>query len=262
MACASCLSWRDPAGEERVASLRDDECQVWWAGISLADHRLLAYLDERELERLTRFRHGDDRARYLVAHALARVVLSAHLALPPAEIPITAGVCRRSGEPHGKPCLLGEHGIELSISHSGQVVGIAVARAAPVGLDVEDLRHRAGERLPDRVLSPAERSVFEAFSGAERHAALLCWFTRKEALLKATGDGLAVSMRELTFTAPEQRPQLLTWLARPEIARLAHLYAVRPSPAHVGSLAVIGADLVVCERRGDRLLQRAARSTR
>ena len=92
-------------------------------------------LDDHERERLTRFRRPADRARYLAAHALARLVLGGSGR--------TAAALRfdrtcRCGAAHGRPVLPGGPG--FSLSHSGDLVGVAVRPGAAVGLDVEQVR--------------------------------------------------------------------------------------------------------------------------
>ena len=78
--------------------------------------------------------------------------------------------------------------------------------------------------------------------------------TRKEALLKATGDGLAVAPATITVTPPDAPPALVAWTAAPPLASAAHLFDLDPGPGHVASLAVLGARLAVVERDGDGLL--------
>lgn len=137
----------------------------------------------------------------------------------------------------------------MSISHSGSRVVLAVSAAGPVGVDVESLDKSFGQRIDDHVLSPAER---------ERHAGdpempvpdLLAYWTRKEALLKVTGDGLRVSMVKLTVSPPEQPPRLVERLDRPELVDRTTMRTIDPGPGHVGCLALIDQpDAVVRERR-------------
>jgi 4'-phosphopantetheinyl transferase len=145
---------------------------------------LVALLDAHERARLERFRRAVDAARYLAAHALTRIVLGRCLDRAPAELEFDR-TCR-CGEPHGKPTLAGGPG--FSFTHAGRVVGVAVHAGGPVGLDVEPVR-----ALPDldgmarHVGAPAEPTAF-----------FRAW-TRKEALLKATGGGLASPMAAIVL---------------------------------------------------------------
>jgi 4'-phosphopantetheinyl transferase len=161
-------------------------CDVWWASpVAPGDAPcLVALLDAHERARLGRLRRPVDAARYLGAHALTRIVLGRRLDRDPAEL-VFDRTCR-CGEPHGKPTLDGGPG--FSFTHAGAVVGVAVLSGGPVGLDVEPVR-----ALPD--LDSMARHVG---APAEPAAFFRAW-TRKEALLKATGDGLTSPMNAIVL---------------------------------------------------------------
>ena len=238
-----------------VPSLRTGECQVWWARPAAGHNELLSLLDAGEHARWSRFRRDEDRARYLAAHALARLVLAAHLGTAAAGLGFAA-VCRQcGGTDHGKPRLR-RGNIEFSLSHSGERVVLAVARDAALGVDVERLNARRdiAAVIPE-VLSAAEQHALAAVPAAEERAlALLRYWTRKEALLKATGDGLAVAPATITVTPPDAPPSLVAWAAALPLEVEAHLFDLNPGPGHVASLAVLGPRLAVVERDADRLL--------
>ncbi len=162
-------------------------CDVWWAApVAPAEApALVALLDVHERARLGRFRRDVDAARYLAAHALTRIVLGRRLDRAPAAL-VFDRTCR-CGAPHGKPTLAGG-GPGFSFSHAGAVVGVAVLDGGSVGLDVEPVR-----ALPD--LDSMARHVG---APAEPAAFFRAW-TRKEALLKATGDGLASPMAAIVL---------------------------------------------------------------
>jgi len=242
------------AGSVTVPSLRAGECQVWWASPAAGRSELLALLDAGEHARWSRFRRDEDRARYLAAHALARLVLAGHLGTSAAELGFSA-VCRHcGGTDHGKPRLL-TGGIEFSLSHSGERVVLAVTRDAAVGVDVEQLNPRRDvAALIPEILSATERRALAALPAAASALALLRYWTRKEALLKATGDGLAVALSTITVTPPPAPPALVAWAAAPPLEAEAHLFDLNPGPGHVASLAVLGPRLAVVERDADGLL--------
>ena len=174
---------------------------MWWAA-PVAPERapaLVGLLDAHERDRLGRLRRADDRARYLAAHALARLVLARHVAGGDgggAAALVFERTCR-CGAPHGRPVLPGGPG--FSLTHSGRLVGVAVRPDGPVGLDVEQVRDVADlSALAEHVRSPAERA--RAADAVDAPAFFRTW-TRKEALLKATGEGLATPMATLTLAA-------------------------------------------------------------
>jgi 4'-phosphopantetheinyl transferase len=162
-------------------------CHVWWAAPVAPEDAptLLNVLDAHEHERLGRFRRPADAARYLAAHALARIVLGTRLRQPAAALVIDR-TCR-CGKPHGKPTIAGRR-LGFSLTHAGDVVGVAVLDAGPVGLDVEQVRPMSDlAATAAHVGAPAEPTAF-----------FRAW-TRKEALLKATGDGLASPMAAIVL---------------------------------------------------------------
>ena len=169
-------------------------CTVWWAAPVAPEDApsLVGLLDDHERDRLDRLRRPADRARYLAAHALVRLVLADGAA---AAARLTFDRTCRCGAAHGKPVLPG--GPEFSLSHSGDLVGVAVRPDGAVGLDVEQLRDVSDlAALAAHAYSPAEL----ARCPAPDTAAFFRTWARKEALLKATGDGLSAPMTAITLT--------------------------------------------------------------
>jgi 4'-phosphopantetheinyl transferase len=211
---------------------------VWWATPVGPDPALFALLDDVEQARYDRLRRPADRDRYLTAHALARLVLGRTLGRHPGALRLHAE-CRQCGGPHGKPRLASAE-LELSLTHAGNRVGVAVA-SVPVGIDVEDLAQtRVDEALAAQVLPAADVERWLALPPERRAAALLRAWTRGEAVVKALGVGLEVDPRDLP----------------PDTARLVDL---DPGAGYVGSLAVLGTVAPsVTEHDGTALLRRAA----
>jgi 4'-phosphopantetheinyl transferase len=168
-------------------------CTVWWAAPVDPEHApaLVGLLDAHERDRLGRLRRAADRARYLAAHALVRLVLAGDGA---SAARLSFDRSCRCGAPHGKPVLPGGPG--FSLSHAGELVGVAVRPDGAVGLDVEQVRDLADlPALAAHVHSPGER----ARGATPDRAAFFRTWTRKEALLKAAGDGLATPMTAITL---------------------------------------------------------------
>lgn len=140
---------------------------------------LAASLAPAEQQRWEALRLPEDRERFLRGRGALRRLLGAWRDEPPGAVPIGAGA-------HGKPCCAG--GPEFNLSHSGDLVLLAVHRERPVGVDVEQLRPGLAWRpIARRVLPPVEWQALEA-EGAEAFLAAWC---RLEARLKAQGLGLA-----------------------------------------------------------------------
>lgn len=216
------------------------ECQVWWATAHTVDSRLHRLLDGPEAARADRFRWDNDRALYVVAHALARLLLAPYVDRSPAEVRFAAR-CRGCGGPHGKPEVVGApEPVAMSLSHAGRRVAVALSRDA-VGVDVEVVdRELEIASFAHAVLSPAERETFFQLPADRRHAGLLTYWTRKEAVLKATGDGLAIPTEHLTVTAPAEPAGLVAWTDRPDPPTPVHLVDLSPGAGYVGALAALG----------------------
>jgi 4'-phosphopantetheinyl transferase len=148
-------------------------------------------LDAEEKDRAARFVRAADSRRFIRAHAALRVFLARSLGLDPRDV-------RYETTEHGKPRLaagLAASGLEFNLSHSHEIAVVAATRAGVLGVDVERERE-----LPDamdiaqKYFSPDERRDLSRLPSAERQGAFFrCW-TRKEAVVKADGQGLGLPL--------------------------------------------------------------------
>lgn len=161
-------------------------------------------LDDGERERARRFRADAARRRFVVGHGVLRLMLGRLTGAAP-ELLRFARRCARCGSTeHGKPYVTAPErsDIDFSLAHSGELALVAVARGRLVGADVEGVRRRTDVLAVARhAFSPAERRAIESLATEDerREAFFRCW-TRKEAYLKARGEGLAGGLD--TFTVP------------------------------------------------------------
>jgi 4'-phosphopantetheinyl transferase len=219
---------------------------VWWAApVAPANARgLVALLDDHEHERLDRFRRPADQARYLAAHALVRLVLADAVGAPAAAL-VFDRTCR-CGAQHGKPVLPGGPG--FSLTHAGDLVGVAVHPGGDVGLDVEQVRELGDlQAMAAHVCSPRE-------SAADAETFFTLW-TRKEALLKAVGTGLATPMSAITLGAAG----VLAWAGEDAPREPLWLADLHPGEGYHAAVAGTGAQPEISESRGDELLAGQAR---
>jgi 4'-phosphopantetheinyl transferase len=174
---------------------------------------LEALLDDNERARLCQLRQPADRERFVAAHGLLRLLIAEWTGCEPADVELTA-MCRRCGGRHGKPRLLAAPGapqLHLSLAHAGDRVVVAVTRAGPVGVDVEAHAKTGFEGFDEIALSPSERVSVDELGESQRLCARTMMWVRKEAALKATGDGLMVSPRDLVVSSPDESARLLGW---------------------------------------------------
>lgn len=232
-------------------------CTVWWAD-RVDRPGLERLLSAEELRRADRLARSEDRSRYITGRVLLRLALSSRLDLSPARIGIRQ-LCRVCGSrEHGRPEVV-DADLAVSIAHAGDRVGVAVLDHGQVGLDVETLERlpgTGGAALAAVALAPEEKQAYDQLPPLERDMAALTWWTRKEALLKATGWGVAVPPAHLHVSAPDCPPALVGWNAtqeRPEEA--VHLYEVSPGCGYIGCLAVLGTAVTVAQHDGGALLR-------
>jgi 4'-phosphopantetheinyl transferase len=202
----------DPPWQWRAAAALPaaGDCEVWRIDLDAVEGVGQALrgdgpLDAAELARAARFVFDRDGRRFVAARLALRRILGAALGREPAALAIDA-------PPLHRPRLAGDAGIDFNLSHSGRLALVAVARSAPLGVDVEAWRPVPdAAALAARLFTSGEREALQAaaqhgqpVSGAEA-AFLTCW-TRKEAVLKSTGLGLSVEPRTVEVGAtPDPR---------------------------------------------------------
>jgi 4'-phosphopantetheinyl transferase len=222
--------------------LEADVVDVWLLSLDPPEaelRRLESVISVEETARAERFVHIPDRQRYIAAHGLLRLVLSDYLATSPDAVAI-----RRNSD--GKPRLAHPERLRFNLSHSGLCGLLAVSINREVGVDIEEIREvGAVEDLAKTCFSPVEQAALAAVPATERSWAFFAGWTRKEAVLKALGDGLSRPLDSFDVS-----------LARGESATLLRVegesYSVRslePAPGYVGALAVNGPNVTVRWRR-------------
>jgi len=170
-------------------------------------------LDGIERDRHDAYRQTVDRARFLTGRVVAKAAAGAALGIDPVKVALDS-TCPDCGRSHGKPHVVAPPGFtgvlpELSISHSGNLVGVAMTAGQPVGLDVEQERDVQIEGLVRMTLSTGEQTAWTTVPLPDRDAAFFTYWSRKEAILKATGRGLAIGMTRITVTPWDQPPSVL-----------------------------------------------------
>jgi len=225
-------------------SLPSDEVHVWRVFFDREESHLneLAHtLSEDERLKAERFYFVKDRRRFVITHGILRTILGRYLNVKPNRLKFSYGF-------HGKPTLGGVtdgHSLCFNMSHSEGLAVFAFAWHRRIGVDVEYVRPMPdGEEIAERFFSPRENAVFRTVPASKKLEAFLnCW-TRKEAFLKAIGDGLSRSLDsfEVTF-APGEPARLLCVGGDPLEASRWRLRALAPPHGYVGAFVVERNDL-------------------
>ncbi|HEX5709696.1 MAG TPA: 4'-phosphopantetheinyl transferase superfamily protein [Pyrinomonadaceae bacterium] len=190
-------------------SIEADEVHVWRVALEqppATRSALHETLSADESERAARFHFERDRRSYICARGALRSILARYLGRAAREIEFTYN-------PYGKPSLAGESGpdeLRFNLSHAAGVALCAVARGREVGIDVELTRGElATMDVAERFFSRTEVEALRAHAGDERAAAFFnCW-TRKEAYIKARGEGLSHPLHTFAVSIAEGAPARL-----------------------------------------------------
>ncbi len=230
-----------PASAGQIA-LEDGEVHVWAVPLTGDPEVLRPLLCPAELQRMERFRVLDHRRRYAISHGALRAILGGYTGESPEELAFQHG-------PKGKPYLdaagAGRGEWFFNLSHAGQLALVAVGRRE-LGIDLEKVRHlESFLEIAKRHFTAAE---FEALRAVPQDQRLQCFYrcwTRKEAYIKAVGEGLSMSLdgfdvsldgeaRFLAFREGSGRPG--EW----------SLQDVSPGADYVAALAVHGPGPRLC----------------
>ena len=170
------------------------EVALWWATLAASNEevaRVSGWLASAEHARAARFGREALSRRYILGRALLRWTLGNALGLPPPAVPIVRGV-------RGRPQLANGAGIDFNVSHTRDVALIGIAHTRRIGVDVERAdRDVRADGLARKFLTSAEQATLAPLPETERRARFLRYWTCKEAMSKATGDGLSAPMRHL-----------------------------------------------------------------
>ncbi|HEX4606542.1 MAG TPA: 4'-phosphopantetheinyl transferase superfamily protein [Candidatus Angelobacter sp.] len=226
-----------------AGSLGPRDVDVWRIGLVQPEAVIQHYrefLAAIEIERADRFYFAKDRNRFTVARGVMRQLLGRYLGVGPHEIEFAYG-------PHGKPSLAAPQDasdIRFNLSHSGEIALLAVARNVELGVDVEQIRadFATGE-IATRFFSPEECAKLASLPADETVGAFFnCW-TRKEAYIKARGEGLFIPLDsfEVAF-APGEEAALLQVKSGDEFFSRWRFHALHPGAGYKAALAVEGSD--------------------
>lgn len=189
-------------------------------------------LDAAEKHRASRFRFEMHRRRFIAARHALRVILAGYLDTDPGGLRFAYG-------DQGKPSIEG-HSLHFNLSHSGDSAALAVSTTREVGLDIEEMRPAQDLlEVARNFFAPTEVDAIAALPEPQRPQAFYrCW-TRKEAYIKARGEGLAIPLDSFTVpTGEDSSGRLLSSrLGQSELLRW-NLYSLPCQPGLAGALAV------------------------
>jgi 4'-phosphopantetheinyl transferase len=152
---------------------------------------LWAHLSPEERARAARFHLSADRERFVVGRGLLREILASYLQVAPGDLAF-------SYNRQGKPALAGCSPVEFNIAHAHEVVALAFTLGRKVGIDVERIDRAIDVLLlAERFFTAEEAASLRALDEPDRSAAFFRDWTRKEAFVKAQGEGLGRSLEPI-----------------------------------------------------------------
>ncbi|MBX5458511.1 MAG: 4'-phosphopantetheinyl transferase superfamily protein [Thermogemmatispora sp.] len=238
-------SWqRWPCAPAHMSLVRG-EVHIWGATLALPPtsvEDLAAVLTPAEQDHAARFRSAQARQHFVAARAILRLILSRYLGLLPQQL-------RLRTNPWGKPELepspdSSQSTLTFNLSHSEALALYAVTGGQAIGIDLEyqrPLPEAELEQLAARYFAPAEYRTLLSLPQEKRLPAFFhCW-TRKEAYVKARGQGLSLPLDafEVSLT-PDAPARLLASHEEPDAPQRWSLLAIEPDPAYSAALAVEG----------------------
>lgn len=233
-------SWNSPP---KMLTLPSNSVHVWRASLEVSVSHLQALKDTLaadECARAERFYFQEHRERFIAGRGLLRNILSRYLDREPGQLRF----CYNS---YGKPALIEETGVEglrFNLSHSHDMALYAVTRGREIGVDIERFRPDVeAEKLAERFFSPREATVLRTLPERLRTEGFFnCW-TRKEAYIKAEGEGMAIPLSSFDVSlTPGEPAALLRSQKDPQEASRWSMQALDPEPGYAAALAVKGHD--------------------
>jgi 4'-phosphopantetheinyl transferase len=179
-------------------TISEGEVHIWTADCDAIDYEpMWGLLDVEEVNRAKRFREPRDSRRYVVSHGVMRSILSKYMNEKPKFIKYERGY-------YGKPGIAGGSWLRFNMSHSNGMAAYAIASGQDVGIDLEYMREIPFMELSRSVLSTNEDAYLRSVPVKERLNVFYMFWTRKEAYIKAIGEGLYMQLSDVDVSSNDK----------------------------------------------------------
>jgi 4'-phosphopantetheinyl transferase len=227
-------------------TLTEQHVDIWRAPLDLTQGEINDYrelLSPDEFARAYRFKTKRKQREYLISRGLLRRILGLSLQLNPRELEFKY-------TEHHKPYLeITRRGLPVSfnVTHSHGLALIAVTLGHAIGIDIEHVRHDVRFRqLAGRFFSAQEARALETYTEAGLPRAFFACWTRKEAFVKALGDGISFGLNEFSVSVdPLDDAVALTTHWDPDEARKWSLVNIATHADYLAALAVEGQGCII-----------------
>jgi 4'-phosphopantetheinyl transferase len=219
----------------------DQESHVWRLSLTSSPsnvRRMAELLDPTECSRAGRFRFEKDRRQYILTRGVLRMLLGRYLRRDPSGLNI-------SYSSRGKPFIAGSENrddLRFSVSHAGDLALLAFSRGRETGVDIESRqRLKNWKSVAERIFSEREKQELNSLTEMMRTVAFYNGWTRKEAYLKATGEGLVDALSGIEVSISPLAPACLRAIhGDVELASRWSIYALEPAEGYAAALVVEG----------------------
>lgn len=233
------IIWGIPS---RELVLLNDAVHVWKALLVQPDP-IVQYLERTlssdELAKANSFHSWYYSSRYIVSRGFLRIILSQYLHIDPRDVLFRY-------HPRGKPYIIDADNnsisLEFNLSHSSDVCLYAITSSRRVGIDIERVRPiDEFEQISRKFFTKGESSTLTSVADDHRLAAFFeCW-TRKEAYVKAIGDGLMIPLNGFEVSvAPGEPARLMSVNESPTEVSQWSMKSIVPCPGYISALVVEG----------------------
>ena len=214
------------------------EVHVWRADLECEEsllQELRSTLAPDETARAGRYHFEADRKHFLVARGVLRDLLARYTGQAPGDLVLQYGKFGKPFLVQGSPT----EPVRFNVSHSNALAVLSFSRGRELGIDLERVRlDFDSDDIAARYFAPQEVAELRALPSALRaEGFFLCW-TRKEAYIKARGDGLQIPLQSFSVSLT---PGAQERLDSTDCARWS-LYSLRPAAEYVGAVVIEGRD--------------------
>jgi 4'-phosphopantetheinyl transferase len=226
-------------------ALDPDEVHVWLVPVARSADEVAPLertLSHDERQRAARFYFERDRIAFITARGALRVLAGRYLDRPPTGLVFAY---RERGKPYLAPPV---QGLQFNLSHSGELALLAFGCAREVGVDIE--RRRAVQdlrALAELSFSREEYAAWCALSPGDQPGAFFSCWARKEAFIKATGEGISQLADFDVSVHPDQPARLLRVAGEPPSQPRWTLHDLPQIAGYAAALVVEGSpDQITC----------------
>ena len=218
--------------------LSEEEAHIWRADLELDEcfeSSFLKLLSPDEKSRAHKFRFAKDRRNFIIARGILRSLIGKYLEINPAEISFQYSE-------FGKPSIANNNSLRFNISHSQNIALFAFTKKFNIGVDVEFVNPNIEAKdIANNFFSPNEIKKLLLLPEQQQTLGFFnCW-TRKEAFIKAVGEGLSFPLHKFEVSLEPDKPaKLLATDWDPKAVSNWSIFSMSPGANFVGSLAIEG----------------------